>query len=116
MKTRHFIQRMAVMLVALMTGIVPSWAQWSIKETREDPGGGTYSFYANFIDNGIDYDALKYFETRVPYSFAQNRYIWVFKFRASPNRYDYVNHGTISLQTSDGKWHTVAEWHKNNGT
>ena len=78
MKTKHLFQTMSVMLIALLTGTLPTWA-WDHEDTFSDDGGencmfrynnGTHNytmeadfFHWNGIKKEIDANVKKYEET-----------------------------------------------------
>ena len=95
------LQVLMLVLVMLIGGSPTTWA-------NDDPGGGTYTFWTNAW--GVK-DIKDYFKTVSAFSFADDKYFWEFEFKAMQHAY-FENHGKIYLQTSDNKWHTVAEWYK----
>ena len=98
-------QVLMLMLVMLIGGSPTTWA-------NDDPGGGTYTFWTNA--EGVK-DIKDYFKTVSAFSFADDKYFWEFEFKAMQHAY-FENHGKIYLQTSDNKWHTVAEWYKSSNS
>lgn len=120
MKTKHFIQQMAVTLMMLMAGISPTWAWWSYDETHDDPGGGTYTFRSQLWGSKFDFNAARYFETHMSFDMNSHCYYWMFEFMAVPGT-KHIGfpeyHYNVSLVTSDNVVHKVAEWKKeDNGT
>ncbi len=120
MKTKHFIQQMAVTLMMLMAGTSPTWAWWSYDETHDDPGGGTYTFRSQLWGSKFDFNAARYFETHMSFDMNSHCYYWMFEFMAVPGT-KHIGfpeyHYNVSLVTSDNVVHKVAEWKKeDNGT
>ena len=120
MKTKHFIQQMAVTLMMLMAGTSPTWAWWSYDETHGDPGGGTYTFRSQLWGSKFDFNAARYFETHMSFDMNSHCYYWMFEFMAVPGT-KHIGfpeyHYNVSLVTSDNVVHKVAEWKKeDNGT
>ena len=96
MKTKHLFQTLSVMLIALLTGSLPTWA-WDHEDTFSDDGGencvfrynnGTHTytmeadfFHWNGIKKEIDANDIKGFRTKTKLNNANGTYHWEWHLR-----------------------------------
>ena len=110
MRTNRFIRQLAIVLMLLV-------AREGLAATFDDPGGGTYDYRAYNNWGGANPSQTNYFKTIKDFSFTgkDNAYCWEYEFcsvinPAYPSGNDVS--GDVKIQTSDNKWHKIAEWHK----
>ena len=128
MKTKQYLQTIAVMLVILFGGTTTAWA-WNFNEKGlSDEGGGTYNFrytqnsfgyYVNKNERAISSDDMKWFKTNTFFDTDKDQYYWEVEERICFGHIvDYGESewkktevtGEILVQTGDNVWHKIGTY------